>query len=314
MAVDNKNIVVLVGGVGGAKLAFGLSKIIKPDYLTVVVNVADDFRHYGLHISPDIDTIMYTLSGRVNPKNGWGLADDTFDVLENIRQLGVEPWFRLGDKDLATHLIRSDMLYNGKRLTEIIHFLSTKFGITHHILPVSDDKIATHVNTLEHGLLGFQDYFVRHQWQPTVTEIQYEGIEDARITPEVKHAINSADVILIGPSNPWLSISPILEVPGLRSMMVSRDIPRIAITPIIGGEAVKGPAAKIMRELNYEVSAGAVAQFYGDTINGFVNDIRNSDLIDTDNLKIFEIDTLMVDDTQKIELSRKIISWLEDWN
>lgn len=307
------NVVVLVGGVGGAKLALGLSHILPPERLTIIVNVADDMWHLGLRICPDSDTILYTLSGLVDKANGWGVAGDTIHMLEALKRYNGETWFRLGDRDLATHFMRTQMLNQGARLTEVTRYLATQLGVMHPILPVTDDPVATMVDTVEHGELEFQSYFVRYRWQPQVRTIRYQGIESAKITPEVEQAIAEADVILFAPSNPWLSIQPILGVRGMLEAILARHVPRVAVTPIIGGDAVKGPAAKIMRELNQEVSAQTVADFYGASINGFVNDVRNPEF-QKSGLHTIQLDTLMQTDDHKRALAENILNWVVNWD
>lgn len=310
---EGKKVVVLVGGVGGAKLAYGLSQCLSADQLTIIVNVADDFWHYGLRICPDADTIMYTLSGLVDPVNGWGVGGDTRQMLAALNRLGEAPWFGLGDQDLATHLVRTHLLREGWRLTDVARRLNQGLGVDYPLLPVADDPVATIVDTVEHGELGFQTYFVRHRWQPTVKSLRYEGIADAKMTPEVRAALETADVVIIGPSNPWLSIQPILDVPGVRELLQSRAIPRIAVTPIIGGEAVKGPAAKLMHEMGLNVTAEAVAQHYGGVINGFIDDDVNPDF-ELEGVKIQKFNTLMVTNQDKINLAYKLLESVEDWN
>lgn len=306
-----ERIVLLVGGVGGAKLAHGLSHIVPPENLTVIVNTGDDFWLYGLRICPDLDTILYTLSGRVDPVNGWGVRDDTTVTMDALTQLGEAPWFRLGDIDLATHLVRTQRWHEGQPLTAITQDLCQSLDVRPTVLPMCDAPVATRLGTLEHGELGFQDYFVRYRWQPTLTAIRYDGIESANVSAAVHEAIEQADAIILGPSNPWLSINPILSVPGMRELLQLRRVPRVAITPIIGGKAVKGPTAKIMQEMGLPVTAQTITEVYARVINGFVSDIR-----DTGDYAITNIayDTLMTDDSRRIRLAKEILSWIENWN
>lgn len=312
MAID-KNIVVFVGGVGGAKLALGLSKIVPPENLTLIVNTGDDFWHLGMKISPDLDTVMYTLSGVVNPEFGWGLKDDSRITLEMLeKHYQFEPWFGLGDKDMATHLLRTHLLREGKTLTEITQWLAQKIGVQPTVLPMCDEEIPTTIVTKDDGELGFQEYFVKHRWQPVIDSIRYNNHEQAKISDSVKSAVESADIILIAPSNPWLSIAPILSIPDLSDLIRSRDIPRVVVTPVIGGEAVKGPTAKIMGELGLSVTAESVATFYGDVINGYVNDVQNHDLT-LDHVQTVKFDTYMKDLDDKIQLAESILSWIEGW-
>lgn len=306
------NVVVLVGGVGGAKLAFGLAQVLPPEELTIIVNTGDDFWHYGLRVCPDLDTIMYTLSGLVDKTNGWGIAGDTRNTLEALKRYGEDTWFGLGDQDIATHLLRTKALCEGESLTEITTRLTKKLGVSQTILPMTDAPVATMVNTVEHGELDFQTYFVRYRWQPTVTALRLAGIETATVTEAVEGAISNADIILIGPSNPWLSIDPILAVPGMRDLISSRSVPRIAVSPIVGGRALKGPADKLMQELGYEASAKTVVDYYGGLINGFVYDQIDADL-DVSLPHTLVCETIMKTDEDKILLAQTVIDWIRGW-
>lgn len=303
-------VVLFVGGVGGAKLAYGLAHLLPPERLTIVVNVGDDFWHLGLKICPDSDTVMYTLGSMVDPVNGWGLAGDSTRMLEAFRDLGGDAWFRLGDLDMATHLYRTQRLREGSRLTDVTTSLRSSLGILHPLLPVTDSDVPTIVDTVEHGELPFQEYFVRHRWQPVLRGLRFEGALVASLTPEVVDAINDADAIVFAPSNPWLSIAPILAVGDLRDRILKSDIPRVAMTPIIGGTAVKGPAAKIMAELGLEVSGESVAEYYGPLINGFVDDSRNKPF-ERPALRIESYDTLMTDEAARIRVARELLAMLE---
>jgi LPPG:FO 2-phospho-L-lactate transferase len=303
------NVVVLVGGVGGAKLADGLAQVLQPEQLTVIVNTGDDFWLHGLRICPDLDTILYTLSGRVDPVNGWGIAGDTTHVLQVLQRFGEESWFRLGDQDIATHLLRTQWWREGVRLTEIVQRLVGRLGVRARVLPMADAPVATIVDTAEYGELDFQTYFVRYRWQPTVKRLRLAGIELARLTPEVEQALAQADVILIGPSNPWLSIAPILAVPGLRDALESRNVPRVAISPIVGGHAIKGPAAKLMGELGYEPSAPTVARYYEGVINGFIYDEQDADL-DMPIARTQTLNTIMTTNSDRIFLAKSVMDWV----
>lgn len=306
-----KHVVLLVGGVGGAKLAHGLAQVLPPKSLTVIVNTGDDFWHYGLRVCPDLDTVMYTLGGLVDKVNGWGIAGDTRNMLAGLQRYGEEPWFGLGDQDLATHLLRTQMWRDGKRLTEITRSLTKRLGISHQILPMTDAPVRTMIDTVEYGELEFQTYFVRYRWQPTVKAIRLDGIEAASVSPEAQAALERADAILVGPSNPWLSIAPIVSVPGMREIILSRNVPRVAVSPIVQGQAIKGPAAKLMAELGYEVSAQAVANYYGDIITGYVHDERDTGLI-LNNKEVTSFDTIMVDNEDRVVLARKILQSIEE--
>jgi LPPG:FO 2-phospho-L-lactate transferase len=306
-----KHVVLLVGGVGGAKLAHGMAQVLPPESLTVIVNTGDDFWHYGLRVCPDLDTVMYTLGGLVDKVNGWGIADDSRNMLAALQRYGEETWFGLGDQDLATHLLRTQMWRDGRRLTEITQSLTKRLGISHQILPMTDAPIRTMIDTVEHGELEFQTYFVRLRWQPTVKAIRLDGINEACVSPQARAALERADAILIGPSNPWLSIAPILAVPGMREIILSRNVPRVAVSPIVQGQAIKGPAAKLMAELGYEVSAQAVANYYGDIINGYVHDERDTRMI-LNHKEVTTFDTIMVDNEDRVVLARKILDWIEE--
>jgi LPPG:FO 2-phospho-L-lactate transferase len=307
------NVVVLVGGVGGAKLAYGLAQILPPEQLTIIVNTGDDFWMYGLRICPDLDTILYTLSGLVDPENdGWGVAGDTTTTLQALQRYGEETWFRLGDQDIATHLLRTQWWHEGVRLTEIERRLAERLGVRVPILPMADAPVATMVDTVEHGELDFQTYFVRYRWQATVRALRLVGVESATMTPEVEQALHSADGVIIGPSNPWLSIEPILAVPGVRDTLVARDVPRVAISPIVGGAAIKGPAAKLMGELGYEPSARAVADYYQGIINGFVYDERDAEL-EMPVSRIRTLNTIMTTNADRIFLAKSVMEWVSNW-
>ena len=312
MALD-KNIAVLIGGVGGAKLASGLVEAVPPERLTFIVNTGDDFWHLGLKICPDLDTLMYTLAGVVNREWGWGVADDSTVALDSLaRHYHVEPWFRLGDKDLATHLLRTHWLRLGHSLTEVTACLGERLGLRATILPMCDQEVPTMVNTVERGELGFQEYFVKYGWKPTIRSIRHQGCESARLSPLVRQALVDADIVLIAPSNPWLSLAPILAVPGFRDLLQGLAAPLVAVTPIIAGDAVKGPTAKIMRELGLEVSAREVARFYSGLIDGFVDDRRNQPFA-IKGLRTVQTNTLMLDQADKVALASAVLGWIGGW-
>lgn len=312
MALD-KNIVVLVGGVGGAKLALGLAQIVPAQRLTFVVNTGDDFWHLGLRICPDLDTVMYTLAGLVDTHWGWGLKGDSVVALETLNSFyGVDTWFRLGDKDLATHLRRSHLLRCGRSLTEATRRLSKSLDVDAALLPMSDEEIPTKVETVEFGELDFQEYFVKYQWQPVLKSVRHAGCERSSLPYQVRSALSEADIVLIAPSNPWLSLAPILAVNGMRDLLTSLDVPIVAVTPIIGGAAVKGPTAKIMSELGQEVTPANIASFYTGIINGFVNDIQNEPLERSD-LRSIQVNTLMKTEADKKSLAGATLNWIESW-
>ena len=264
-------IVALAGGVGGAKFAHGLAQVLPPEDLTVVVNTGDDFEHYGLYICPDLDTVCYTLGGMANPETGWGRLNETWSVIQNASKLGGPSWFRLGDQDLGTHIERTRRLKEGQSLTQITRDFCQAWGIKQTILPMSDQPVRTIVET-EEGHLAFQAYFVQRRCEPRVRGFRFEGIEGAEPAPGVQEAIQSADTIILCPSNPWVSIDPILRV------IKTIAKPVVALSPIIGGQTVKGPAAKMYRELGIEPSALAVARHYWDLASGFVLDAVDKQL------------------------------------
>lgn len=276
-------VVALAGGVGGAKLVDGLARILPPDDLTVIVNTGDDFDHFGLRICPDLDTVCYTLAGIANPTTGWGREDETWQAIEVIEKMGGPGWFRLGDKDLGLHLERTRLLETGKTLSEICRHFSTIWEIDHRVLPMSDERVATVVHSSE-GDLHFQDYFVKRKCEPKVSGFYFEGANASYPAPGVLEALHKADLIVICPSNPWVSIDPILAVPGIREAVRDSDQSKqvIGISPIIQGSTLKGPAAKMFLEMGIEPSAANVAEHYGSItggglLSGFVIDDLDSD-------------------------------------
>lgn len=265
------NVVALAGGVGGAKLADGLARCLVPGSLTVIVNTGDDFEHCGLRICPDIDTVCYTLADLANDVTGWGRRDETWRVFEHLKRVGGPDWFQLGDQDIATHLERTRRLSHGERLSQITADFCSYWGVKTRILPMSDDSVPTFVNTLEKGRLAFQEYFVHYACQPTVLGFEFESVQTSRPAPGVLEAIERADVVVVCPSNPFVSIAPILAIPGIHEALLHK--PRvIAVSPIIGGKAVKGPAAKMYAELGILPSALEVARQYTGWVQGIVID------------------------------------------
>jgi LPPG:FO 2-phospho-L-lactate transferase len=277
---NGKTIVALAGGVGGAKLADGLAQLLHGD-LTVIVNTGDDFEHLGLHISPDLDTVMYTLAGVADPVHGWGIAGETWTFMDQVSRLGGAEWFRLGDRDLATHAIRTSRLKVGDTLTTITADLCRAFGIAARVLPMTDDAVRTMVLSGDRAF-AFQDYFVRLRCDVPVTRLTYQGAAASRLNPQIAAIDRAAPpaAIVICPSNPYLSIDPILAVSGLRPWLDGLGVPVVAVSPIIGGAAVKGPAAKIMRELGVKVSAASVARHYRGLVRGIVIDHADQALRD----------------------------------
>ena len=266
-------IIALSGGVGGAKLALGLARVMPPEELVVVVNTGDDFEHLGLSISPDIDTVAYTLAGLANRELGWGRHDETWSFMETMEALGGETWFRLGDRDVALHVERTRRLGRGESLSAVTADLCRRLGIRSRVIPMSDDPVRTRLRT-EGGWLDFQEYFVHRRCEPVVHELLFQGAGAARAHPEFLAALAdpALQAIVICPSNPFISVEPILAIPGVRQAMIDSPAPIIAVSPIIAGQAVKGPTAKMMKELGLDPSAGTVAQRYHDLLDGYVID------------------------------------------
>ena len=302
-------IVALAGGVGGAKLADGFAEILSPEDLTIVVNTGDDFEHLGLYISPDLDTVCYTLAGIASPETGWGRADETWHFMENLEILGGPTWFRLGDKDLATHLERTRLLKAGQSLSEITAHFCTAWGVGPTVSPMSDQAVRTVVLSDE-GELAFQEYFVARRCSPHVSGFRFEGIEAALPAPGVLDAIYEAEAIIICPSNPWVSIDPILKVPGILSAVKEKVV--VAVSPIIGGKAVKGPAARMYKELGIAPSAQAVAEHYGDLLAGFVIDSIDRELAKDLGLRALVTDTIMTRKEDRIRLGKEVLSFTKD--
>jgi LPPG:FO 2-phospho-L-lactate transferase len=302
------HIVALSGGVGGAKLAHGLSLALPPEELSIIVNTGDDFRHLGLHIAPDLDSVLYALAGWSDPARGWGRRDETWTFMEALKGLGGEVWFQLGDGDLAIHVERSWRLAQGAGLSEVTAHLCRALGIATRVLPMSDDAVRTRVRTAE-GWLDFQEYFVHRRCKPAVREFLFAGAETARAQPDALAALERRDLraIIICPSNPFVSVEPILAVPGLRAAIRQSQAPVVAVTPIIGGKAIKGPAAKMMSELGLDVSGAAVARRYAGLIDGFVID-RSDEFPDPlPGVTFFSAATLMNSTADRLRLARAVL-------
>ncbi len=294
-------IVAFTGGVGGAKLVDGLAQILPPEDLTVVVNTGDDFDNLGLYICPDLDTICYTLAGFSNPETGWGRAVDTFHVLDAVKILRGEIWFRLGDKDLATHLERTRRLKAGQALSQITRDFCLTWAVMPIILPMSDQPVRTMVDTVEYGELPFQEYFVHRNCAPKVKGFLFAGIESAVPAPGVLNSMQNADAVIFCPSNPWVSIDPILAVKGIRAALGKKCV--VAVSPIIGGKTVKGPAAKMYAELGVQPSALAVAHHYGDILSGFILDTMDAILA-----KKIKIPTCVTNTLMKTREDRRLLA------
>ncbi len=308
-------LVVLSGGIGGAKLALGLSHLVPQDQLLIVGNIGDDFEHLGLHVSPDLDTLMYTLSRKADKEKGWGLENETWECMKSLERLGGETWFKLGDNDLATHLERTRRLKAGETLTEITADFCRKFGISVQIVPISNDSLRTKVETAN-GEMDFQHYFVREKCKAVVKGFRFEGADHAKPNPVFQDALRhpSLKAVVICPSNPFLSIDPILAVQGVREELRRYPVPVIGVSPIVGGDAVKGPTAKILRELGHPVSAATVAYYYRDFLDGFIVDIQDRDMVQE--IQQFDIavevsNTLMTDLASKKELAKTVLEFSE---
>ena len=269
----------LAGGVGGAKLALGLSRILPPERLAIVVNTGDDEQFHGLHVSPDLDTMTYTLSGLYNPETGWGINGDSFETLHMLNRLGADTWFNLGSRDFAMHIRRTELLSNGWTLSDVTSQLTAHLGIQHPIIPMSDQPVRTVMDTSE-GSLSMQEYFVKRRAEPAVKSISYVGSAVAKPSPGLASALDAATAIIICPSNPFLSVAPILAIPGVRDAIEGHRAPRIAVSPIVGGAAVRGPAGKIMEELGADVSAVGVAREYRKICDLLVLDSQDENLTD----------------------------------
>jgi LPPG:FO 2-phospho-L-lactate transferase len=302
-------VVALAGGVGGAKLVDGLSAALPPDDLTVVINTGDDFDHMGLRICPDIDTVVYTLAGLADPKRGWGRADESWHFLAELERLGGPTWFRLGDRDLALHVERTRRLRAGETLSEVTEHIRQALGVQARVLPMSDDRVATVVQT-ENETLPFQEYFVARRCEPVVRGFTFQGAQQAKPAPGVLQALHDAEMIVFCPSNPWVSLDPILAIPGLREAVRSKRA--VGISPIIGRRAVKGPAAKISAELGVEPSALGVAQHFKDLLLGWMIDEQDADLtpqIAALGIRVHTTSILMVDRDDRLRLAKELLQF-----
>lgn len=295
---ENGRIVALCGGIGGAKLALGLSKVVPAEKLTIIVNTADDFRHFGLHVSPDIDTVCYTLGDVANTELGWGRKDESWRFMAAVEALGGETWFSLGDTDLATSAVRTARLEGGERLTEITADIARALGINATILPASDDPLATVVHT-DDGRMAFQHYFVGQRCAPKVQRLEVEGIGTAKATPEVIAALDDPELgaVILCPSNPYLSIDPILGLGGIGPRLAGLKAPILAVSPLVGDEAIKGPLAKMMGELGHEVSLQTIADHYRDFLDVLVID---------------RVDAERAPDFPHVEVAQTVMRSLED--
>ncbi len=308
--------VALCGGVGGAKLAYGLSRVLAPEELVVIVNTGDDFEHLGLPICPDIDTVIYTLAELADETQGWGRAGEQWNVMRELEQRGGEAWFRLGDRDIALHLLRAQMLSEALNLTEATQRLAQRFGVRHTILPMSDDPVRTIVETKE-GDLSFQHYFVRERCAPEVRGFRFAGSASAAMSAQVQQALSDDGLrgIIVCPSNPYVSIGPMLAVPGLRERLQACGAPVLAVSPIVGGRALKGPAGKMMAEIGVAVSAATVADMYGDFIDAMLLDVQDRELQIEERAaspKLFCAPTIMRTRGERLALAQTCLGLLDE--
>jgi LPPG:FO 2-phospho-L-lactate transferase len=310
-------VVALAGGVGGAKLASGLEAALarngRPGDLAVIVNTADDFDLWGLRVCPDLDTVMYTLAGLASPKTGWGVADESFAALTMISAYGEDTWFRLGDRDLATHILRTQRLRAGERLTEVTARLAGALGVSSALLPMSDEPVSTMLET-DAGLLEFQEYFVRRGQRDEVLGVELRGIEDARVPVEVQEVVARAEAIVLCPSNPVVSLGPILAVPGMWKLLSASPAPKVAVSPIVGGRALKGPADRMLQSLGHEVSATGVARMYEGLLDGFVMDRADGKEPRTSSLgmRFLATDAVMRDEADRERLGREVLEFCSE--
>jgi LPPG:FO 2-phospho-L-lactate transferase len=305
-------IVALTGGVGGSKLVFGLAQCIDPRDLTVIVNTGDDFMHYGLYICPDLDTVCYSLANISNPETGWGIKDETFIALIESTRLGGPDWFKIGDKDLGTHLERTRRMEIGQKLSYITKSFCESWGITSSIYPMSDDRVSTIISTID-GDLPFQEYFVRLKCLPVVKKISFKGIDEATPPPGLIEKINQADFVIICPSNPFVSIDPILGIKEIKKAISSKV--NIAISPIVKQNAIKGPAAKMFKELELHPSASAVAEFYSGLIKGFILDRvdeKEKGEIERYGIICHTTETIMNTQSRRVELAKSVINFYQN--
>jgi len=303
-------VTALAGGVGGARLASGLARLLTPVDFAVVVNTGDDFIYSGLLVCPDLDTVAYTLAGINDPSNGWGIKNDTRQVLNALEQLGHPIWFSLGDRDIATHIERTRLIALGHSLTETTEFISKKLNVENAILPMTDSVVRTMIETEEYGVIAFQEYFVRHHFQPAVRNIFFDGFENAILSDELQSKIVLSDLIVICPSNPFVSIDPILSIPGMLDLL--KDKVLIAVSPLIGGKTVKGPAGKMMIEMGFTPSSLNIAKHYGDLLSGIVIDHLDHDdaeLIRRCGIIPLETEILMPNNATQTRLAKEVLEF-----
>ena len=311
--MSDSTVVALCGGIGGAKLVLGLYRILPPHRLTIVINTGDDFEHLGLFISPDIDTVTYTLANKNNTGTGWGQRDETWSFMSALSELGGETWFSLGDRDLAIHVERSRRLRSSELLGDITTDIADKYGIKAELLPMTNDSAATIINTSE-GQMNFQDYFVRMKCKPVIEQVLHEEASLATANPKVLKALNQTDLnaIILCPSNPFLSMDPILAVPGIREAILQSAAPVIGVSPIIGGRAVKGPTSKIMKELSLPLTAQTIAQHYSPLLDGYIIDAADRDRLNQIKIPVRNTNTLMNNLSDRENLAREVLKFAND--
>lgn len=310
----SKHFLALAGGVGGAKLTEGLAACLSPKALTIVVNTGDDFEHLGVHVSPDLDTVMYTLAGVSNRATGWGRAEETWHFIGAIEQLGGPGWFKLGDKDLATNVLRTERLRAGESLSSVTRALCERLGLRHPIVPMSNDTVRTFVYT-DQGWLAFQEYFVKLRCEPRLLQLEFAGAERAQPSAAFVDVLHSPELaaVIVCPSNPYLSIAPIMAIPAIEAWWKARRVPVVAVSPIVGGQAIKGPAAKIMAELGAEVSALGVARHYGDRVDAWVIDQQDRaqvSAIEVLGKRVLVTDTIMRSREDAARLASEVVRFV----
>jgi LPPG:FO 2-phospho-L-lactate transferase len=302
-------IAALAGGVGGSKLADGLARLLPVEDLSIIVNTGDDFEHLGLHISPDLDTVCYTLAGIENPVKGWGRREETYNFLECLKRISGPDWFMLGDRDLATHIERTKRLRGGQLLHQITIDFCLAWGVQQTVLPMSNDPIRTMVITKNDGILPFQEYFVHRKCEPEVKGFRFDGRRTARPAPGVLEALSQADAVVICPSNPWVSIDPILNVNGIRNSLTQKIV--IAVSPIIAGKTIKGPAAKMFTEIGIPPSALAVAHHYGDLLSGFIMDRLDENLSSEIAMPVLTSNIIMNSHEERLRLAQDVLNFIQ---
>lgn len=313
--MGSKKVIALSGGVGGAKLSQGLANVMPPEDLTIVVNTGDDSLHYGLFVTPDIDTQLYTLSGRADLQRGWGRSGETWHAMDTLRELGEDVWFNLGDKDLGLNLLRTMRMARGDRLTDITADFAKRFGLTSRILPMSDDAVSTQIRCSDRDY-EFHEWFVEARCAPQVVDVVFRGSEQATVTQEVRDAFDDPALaaVIVCPSNPYLSIAPILAVPGMADLLARCPAPVVGVTPVVGGEAIKGPTAAMMKGFGLPVTAAAAVSIHADLYDGYVVDTRDADQVPEferigSGLAATTHDTMMVDLEAKSSLARSVLDF-----